>query len=139
MSARPDARRQSARDRLTRMKDGLERAGAYVRSGGDFDPWDLEVRGGMLGAVRVVTAVEEHGAGHQLVRVRTSPSPSIPGAMGSLVLVTLSALALADGALVAGLVLWGAAALVALRALRDMAVAAAAVRELLDEGSSEPG
>jgi GT2 family glycosyltransferase len=130
---------QSARDRLTQMKDGLQRAGAYVRSGGNFDPWDLEVRGGMLGAVRVVTAVEEHGGGQQLVRVRTSPSPSMLGAAGSLLLAPLSALALADGALVAGLVLGASAVLVTLRTLRDMAVAAAAVRDLLDEGTAQPG
>jgi GT2 family glycosyltransferase len=40
---------------------------------GPFEGWDLEVRGGPVGRVRVLTATEEHGQGKQLVRVRLSP------------------------------------------------------------------
>jgi hypothetical protein len=44
-----------------------------VRTGGPFDRWDLEVAGGVLGAARVRTVVEEHGRGRQLVRHRLTP------------------------------------------------------------------
>lgn len=33
--------------------------------GGNFDPWDLEIRGGMLGRAHLLMAVEEHGQGKQ--------------------------------------------------------------------------
>lgn len=130
---------QSPIDRLTLLKAALRDAGAHVRTGGDFDSWDLEVSGGTLGAVRVVMAVEEHGAGRQLVRVRSWPFPSIPGALLSLGLATLSVMALADRAFVAGLMLGGAAGLVALRTLRDIAVAAAAVCGQLEENPAGEG
>jgi GT2 family glycosyltransferase len=46
---------------------------SVVLRGGDFDDWDLEIRGGVMGAVRLRMAVEEHGDGKQLVRVRAWP------------------------------------------------------------------
>lgn len=36
--------------------------------GGDFDPWDLEIRGGMLGRAHLLMAAEEHGEGKQQLR-----------------------------------------------------------------------
>lgn len=43
-----------------------------VLSGGPYDEWDLETRGGVLGAVRMRMTIEEHGAGNQLGRFATS-------------------------------------------------------------------
>lgn len=43
---------------------------AIVRNGGAFDDWDLELWGGSLGRARVLLAIEEHGAGRQLLRLR---------------------------------------------------------------------
>ena len=40
---------------------------------GPYEGWDLEVRGGLLGRIRVLTATEEHADGRQLVRFRLSP------------------------------------------------------------------
>lgn len=51
----------------------LTRARIPVLRPGPFEGWDLEVRGGPVGRVRVLTATEEHGQGRQLVRVRLSP------------------------------------------------------------------
>src|SRR6266478_2444133 len=70
-------------------------AGATVLRGGDFDRWDLELRGGLLGSCRVRMMVEEHGAGRQLVRFRFWPRPAL------LVLVVMALLVggLADAAL----------------------------------------
>jgi O-antigen biosynthesis protein len=53
-------------------RDLLGRCMAVVR-GGEFDRWDIHVRVGPLAAARVHVAVEEHGQGRQLVRVRVRP------------------------------------------------------------------
>ncbi|MBV9646354.1 MAG: glycosyltransferase [Candidatus Eremiobacteraeota bacterium] len=50
----------------------LERRVATTR-GGPYDDFDLEVGAGEFGAARALAAVEEHGAGAQLVRVRVWP------------------------------------------------------------------
>jgi hypothetical protein len=59
--------------RLHRIEEALRAAGAFVRRGGDWDCWDLEVAGGAFGAARLVMAIEDHGAGNQFVRSRWWP------------------------------------------------------------------
>ena len=63
----------STEERLTAIEEDLVRDGAVTRRGGDFDRWDLEVRGGLLGCARTLMAIEEHGAGKQLLRFSTWP------------------------------------------------------------------
>jgi len=66
-------------ERLNRLETALRGLGAATRKGGEFEPWDLEVRGGILGGARLLMAVEEHGGGTQLVRVRWWLRPSRAG------------------------------------------------------------
>jgi glycosyltransferase involved in cell wall biosynthesis len=66
-------------ERLQSIESRLRTDGLCVYRGGDFDRWDLEVRGHMLGSARLRTAVEEHGLGRQLVRFRVWPRPSAGG------------------------------------------------------------
>jgi len=58
---------------LKSFEADLRKLGAFVRRGGDYDRWDLEVRAGLLGSARLLMAVEDHGAGNQFVRVRLWP------------------------------------------------------------------
>lgn len=71
------------------LQDGLAAAGGFVRSGGPFDRWDLDLRAGALGGVKIRTAVEEHGEGRQLLRARIWPRTTAPGRIVSLVLIFL--------------------------------------------------
>jgi O-antigen biosynthesis protein len=64
---------RSAEDRLRTLEESLRAIGAPVVRGGDFDRWDLEVRGGLLGTVRLLMVIEEHGDGRQYVRMRIWP------------------------------------------------------------------
>jgi GT2 family glycosyltransferase len=80
-------------NRLQSIEAALRADGAIVLRGGDFDRWDLEIQGGVLSAVRLLMAVEEHGLGRQLVRFRLWPRCS-PAAL----VVTLLCAALAIGA-----------------------------------------
>ncbi len=82
-------------ERLQSMESALRAKGALPQRGGEFDHWDLEVLGGLLGAARMFMAIEYHGDGRQLLRIRWSPRCSISG----LVLTTLFALLSLDAAI----------------------------------------
>jgi GT2 family glycosyltransferase len=114
-------------DRLQCLAGVLRKESAVVRDGGDFDAWDLEVWGGTFGAVRVLMAVEEHGAGRQLARFRAWPRCSAGWLFVMLLLAVLAAGAGFDGAQVGCVMLGTTAALLAVRMYRDCAAAMAAV------------
>lgn len=63
----------SQESRLEMIESALYEHGAVVRRGGEFDRWDMEVEGGLFGKMRTCMTVEEHGAGKQLIRVRSWP------------------------------------------------------------------
>ncbi|HWC49096.1 MAG TPA: glycosyltransferase, partial [Solirubrobacterales bacterium] len=87
---------------LQALQDALAARGGYVRSGGPFDRWDLDLRAGALGGVKIRTVVEEHGSGSQLLRARIWPRASAKGGGVVLMLVALTAWAFVSGELVAG-------------------------------------
>ncbi|MEN9903571.1 MAG: hypothetical protein RLZZ555_136 [Pseudomonadota bacterium] len=101
------------------LEAALRQQDAIVRRGGHFDDWDLEVRGGLFGSLRVLAAVEEHGAGKQLVRfARRSTVPA------------LTRVAIWAGALLgAGAVLGGGWVAAVVLLAGALALAAAAVRD----------
>lgn len=68
----------------------LRRDGAVLVIGGQYERWELEVRGGLLGAARLFMAVEEHGAGKQLFRFRFWPRFSWQGVVAIGVFTGLS-------------------------------------------------
>jgi glycosyltransferase involved in cell wall biosynthesis len=92
---------------LKSFKAAILKKGTVVKGGGDFDRWDLEIRGGLFGAVRSQMAVEEHGAGKQLLRFRTWTIVSPIGLSLILLFAILSILAAIDH-------VWLVAALLAL-------------------------
>src|SRR5206468_7149436 len=97
-------------ERLKCFEADLRKAGAYVRRGGDYDRWDLEIRSGMLGFARLLMAVEDHGAGNQFVRVRLWPKCSLLELLLPVLSVSLSVAAALDNA-------WEAAATLGLLSL----------------------
>ncbi len=111
----------------------LERGATAVR-GGDFDRFDLEVRGGMSGSVRLLVAVEEHGAGRQLVRVRTSPRWSTWGLALALPPLALAATAAASHAWTAASILGALGLFFGLGAAQEAASAQAAAQGAVEEG-----
>jgi hypothetical protein len=132
----------SAEDRLRGLEARLAARGAAVIRGGDFDRWDLEVRGGLLGAARVRVALEEHGSGRQLVRVRLWPRASRLGLAVAAVLAGLCAPAAATGEMLAAAVLAVGAAVPAAVGWRACAAATATfLRELggIDARAHCPG
>ena len=116
---------------LAQLSRRLAATGAIVRSGGDFDRWDLEAWVGTLGAARLLVAIEEHGSGRQLVRLRAWPRGR-PGWLAFGVgLALLAAGAAATGAVVAAALLAAAALGVIVRVALDCGERARRVRDAL--------
>src|SRR3970282_517186 len=116
--------------------------GAVVICGGDFDPWDLHVRGGLLGAARGLVAVEEHGGGRQMIRLSVRPWSPFPVVAVLAGLSTLSIVAFADAALLAGTILALLTVLLGCTAIRDCGRAAIAwlqATERLSESGVKDG
>jgi ATP-binding cassette, subfamily B, bacterial len=95
-----------------RIEAKLKEDNAAVRRGGPFDRWDFDVRGGSLGAARLRIALEEHGFGRQLMRVRVWPRAPIACAMAA-VLAGLATGAALDGLVVTHILFGVAAVLIA--------------------------
>ena len=126
--------------RLHALEADLRKRGAVVVRGGDFDRWDCEVRGGVLGAARVRLLVEEHGRGRQLARFRVWPHASMRTVLAVTVQSCLAGLAAADGAWLAAAVIGAAAVGAAARAMYECGAAVATVISTLarDEISTKP-
>ena len=88
---------QDPRRRVAVLEAAVIAEGATVRRGGEWDRWDLQVSGGALAGVRLLAAVEEHGAGRQLVRLRYWPVVGSPALLSPLV-AALALGAVLDGA-----------------------------------------
>jgi len=103
-----------------------------VVRGSEFDRWDLQVRGGALGVMRLLSTVEEHGGGKQLARFRVWPRYS---RIARMLLVIHSGLAVAaglSGDWIACGILAAFAATVAGWAVHDCAAAAGTVAVALE-------
>ena len=94
-------------DWLHCFENALSSVAAVATHGGVFDGWDLEVRGGMLGRMRVRLAVEEHGGGKQLLRLRTWPVLSHTGLGIACMFALLALLASVEQASIASVTLDG--------------------------------
>jgi hypothetical protein len=118
--------------RLETIETALLADSLSVRRGGDFDRWDLEIRGGLLGSTRVLMAVEDHGAGAQLVRLRSWPRIASGGIVLIALLGALAAGAVLDGALLAAVPLALGALAFGVRAVLEAAATTGAVVRIVD-------
>jgi hypothetical protein len=108
----------------------LRGLGAVAVSGGAWDRWDVEIRGGALGSARIRVAVEEHGSGRQLLRVRCWPWPA---AAGTLLLALSCVTVVVGGVLLGDLAVLLLAAVAMLRVGYECSRALRAARLALSE------
>jgi hypothetical protein len=111
--------------RLESLEKTLRELGAVSVRGGTYDEWDLEVRGGLLGSLRVRMAIEEHGDGKQLVRLRSWPKVAAPAVTVFAIFTVLASLSGLSGSWIPAAVLVAITVALALRALGDGASATA--------------
>jgi hypothetical protein len=117
---------------VSSFEKALRESGTVVMRGGDFDRWDLDLRGGLLGRSRILTAVEEHGNGCQLVRFRSRPRPAWGALLAAAFLAALAIGAALGGASHAAAVLGLALVLVLGVTVGDCAHAAGCARRAAD-------
>ena len=125
-------RRREPNEWLGALEEALRRGGYVVTRGGNWDGWDLEVRTGALGCVRVLMAHEEHGRGRQLVRLRAWPHAGLAAGLAA-AFTGLAALAAAAGAAVAAFGLVGVGGIIAVRSLIDCAGATGVVHDVFEQ------
>ncbi len=102
-----------------------------VRRGGDYDSWDLEIRGGLFGGVRVRTVTENYGCGKHMLRLCSRPWFSISGAGTTLLLMIACFGALLDHAVYAASILAPLSVMFGAITVRSAAVAVGAIHRAL--------
>jgi hypothetical protein len=110
------------------LEEALRADGAVVIRGGEHDRWDLEPRYGNLGAARLRAAVEEHGNGRQLLRVKAWPFWARPVSLAALALIALGEWAFVSGQGLVGVFLTGIGTLLAVSSTIECGAALAAVQ-----------
>jgi GT2 family glycosyltransferase len=90
------------------LQDAFAVRGGFVRSGGPFDRWDLDLRVGQLGGVKILVAIEEHGEGKQTVLARVWPRLLAGGTIAILLLGVIAFYVMLSGEYAAGAALIGA-------------------------------
>jgi GT2 family glycosyltransferase len=122
-----------ADERLRNLETALRRNNGVVFCGGDYERWDLYVRGGLLGGVRMAMAVEEHGSGRQLMRFKSWPKISHLGVGTFALLAALAGAAAIQGRWAVSAVLSAATLLVLGIAFHDCAAATGILLTALGE------
>jgi GT2 family glycosyltransferase len=106
---------------LSHLQSKLRSEGTVCVAGGGYDDWDLEIQGGMLAAVRTRIAVEEHGAGLQMLRFRIWPRCSPTGFFASVLIAMISGTAAYDRSWVAAALLFSISVVMGGRILYECA------------------
>jgi len=116
---------------LLSLESVLRSDGAVVRRGGDYDSWDLEIRGGLFGGLRVYMVSENYGRGKHMLRLHSRPWFSISGA-GTTVLLMLACFgALLDHSIYAAGLLGPLGVMFGAITFRSAAVAVGAIHRAL--------
>lgn len=110
---------------LEYIEGSLRSRGIVTSRGNEYDNWDIEISGGLFGAVRMRMAVEEHAGGKQMIKIRSWPKISKMGLVLSLFFAVLTILAAVDQAWYVYVVLGSTAALTAVHSFGDCAIATA--------------
>ena len=118
--------------RLSAIEDAVRSTGRVVRRGGDYDHWDLDVRGGLVGSARLQLGVEEHGQGRQMVRARVWPRCSALAIAGAAGFGALAVAAFLDRSPVAAVALAGMALALAARIAWEAGVAVCAMSSVAE-------
>jgi len=116
---------------LQNLVDKLMSERIPVAKGGDYDQWDIEVRGGLIGLARLRIAIEEHGGGKQMLRYRILHHFSKYGVYFIALMSLLASIAYMEGARTASLILVAGSLTLLIRAAHEYLLAASALSHAL--------
>ena len=116
---------RTAGEWLGKLKTLLDSERIPFTTGSDYNSWDLQVNGGLLGGARLVMAIEEHGAGRQMLKFRIRKLFPLTGSFLVALFFVLFLVAAQDKAWLASVVLVSTAFIVAARMLYEAAASAA--------------
>jgi hypothetical protein len=119
--------------RLEAIEKRLRKRSVAVLRGGDYDRWDLEVRGGLFGTARTCMAVEDHGSGTQLVRFRSWPRVGAIVMSLTCIFAILSILSAIDRAWMASIVLGILTIIILVRIVWDSSAAIASLTAAIEQ------
>ncbi len=122
---------------IFRLQQSLTRHGVAHLPGRETSRWDLELRKGSLGVIRIRCVIEEHGRGRQLIRVRCWPRCFPPWLMFVLLFASLSVLAALDHSWIASSLLGIIGVVLGMPVLRDCGNAMGGLRSALNELGTE--
>jgi GT2 family glycosyltransferase len=122
---------ESHHKRFRSIEMALRACRANVFRGSDYDRWDLEVQGGIFGATRILMAIEEHGAGRQLLRLRLWPKCSVKSLVLPLLLAAISTGAALQHTWAASVILSMGTMLLTLRTVQECTASTATVLRAL--------
>lgn len=125
----------AAEQRIEDLERALQRERLVVRRGSEYARWDLELRGGLLGGTHLRMAIEEHGWGKQLVRLKLIPTWSPVGIGMVLLFAALAGAAASDHAWIVATVLGIVAAIFALRSVWEVNSAMSAVNHVMEQST----
>ena len=124
---------RTVEERLQAIEAALRKHGCMPDRGGDYDRWDLQISGGILGKSRIFVALDNHASGRQLLRVRCWPVWARSAVGLALFLAVLSVMAARDGAWAASVPLAVAAGAIVERMFRELAATTAAFLTVVRE------
>ena len=124
---------QSLDARVQALAGSLKQQDAAWSPGGDFDDWDFEVRGGLLASSRLLSTVEEHGGGRQMVRFRAWTRLSAFTFVAFVGFGALAGAAALSGAWPAAVALGLIASLIALRVIWEGALAMGVLTSAIEQ------
>jgi len=117
--------------RLSTLEARLRAEHACVLRGEEHDRWDLEVRGGIVGAARMLMGVEDHAGGKQLLRLRYWPTIPVRGPILVLAFAALASAAARAHTWSVAVVLGLGAVLPVLHIVEQCMAAMATIRQVL--------
>ncbi|HTL54723.1 MAG TPA: glycosyltransferase [Candidatus Limnocylindrales bacterium] len=129
---------QAPENQLSKLKVVLREVGALAQDGGQYDRWDIEIKGGLAGGVRLLMVVEEHGCGKQMFRFRIWPVCSFSFLLATGALMTLVWSAYADGVLAACSVLLASLLMLCVRAVQECGSATAVAERAIRNAGTAP-
>ena len=122
---------EDPRETLKDLQTKLRGSSSVVKSGGEYDQWDLEVEEGRFGGSRLLLATQSYGTGKQLLRYRIAPKYSGVVLAVCGLFATISAAAGLSGTWIPSIVSGFAAGLLTARAILDTGLATARLRDIL--------